>query len=89
MRLPLLFCLCAALGACSSTPLDAPLSATFGQAVASMRTQIIPSPETEELPQGSAARSAAAIARYQSGEVKPLEAHSTSELKISVAPAGK
>jgi hypothetical protein len=67
----------ASLAGCAER-LDAPLSPTFGQAVASMDAQIIPAPATEAPPEGSAARGVAAIRRYEKGQPRPLEAAGTS-----------
>jgi hypothetical protein len=82
MRYPLI--LAAALGAAAcQTPLDAPLSPTLGLAVATMQHQIVPTPVTDAPPEGSAARSAAAIDRYVRGEVTPLEQPNTSDLNVT------
>jgi hypothetical protein len=85
MRYPLILSISAGLAACQ-TPLDAPLSPTFGMAVASMQSQIVPVPESDLPPEGSAARSAAAIARYEKGEVKKLEAQRTSDVNVTLMP---
>ena len=50
-------------------PLDAPLSTSFGQAVASMNVQIVPGPVSTAPPEGSGATGAAAIGRYETGKV--------------------
>lgn len=73
-----------ACAACS-TPLDAPLSPTFGQAVASMQSQIIPAPVSLEAPEGSGAVGAAAIARMERGERRKLETQGTSDLQAGAA----
>jgi hypothetical protein len=85
MRLVLVLAACCVASACS-TPVDAPLSPTFGQAVASMQSQIIPVEVSELPPEGSGARGAAAIARYQKGEVRKLETQTTSALTINLLP---
>ncbi|RAK52535.1 hypothetical protein [Phenylobacterium deserti] len=73
-----------ALGACT-TPLDAPLSPTLGQAVASMDAQIIPPTETDLPPESSGARGVAAVDRYQRGRVKQPPVTGTSEVGMRQA----
>ncbi|RAK60808.1 hypothetical protein DJ021_13815 [Phenylobacterium hankyongense] len=69
----------AAAGLCGcAAPLDAPLSPAFGQAVATMQAQVIPVAVSDLPPESSAARSVAAIGRYEKGEVKRLETQATS-----------
>jgi hypothetical protein len=79
MKLVALAALCAAAGGCQ-TPLDAPPSPTFGQAVASMQSQIIPAEVSNEPPESSAARGVAAIERYEAGKVDPLQNTTTSNV---------
>lgn len=50
---------------------DGPLSPSLGAAVASMDSQIIDPTPAEGIPEGSGARTAAAIKRYETGRVKP------------------
>ena len=70
-----------ALGACT-TPLDAPLSPTLGQAVASMDAQIIPPTGIDLPPESSGARGVAAVGRYERGRVKQPPASGTSAIGI-------
>ena len=58
----------AGLAACAS-PADAPLSSTFGQAVASMDSQIIDPTPAEGLPETSGARAVMGIRKYQEDRV--------------------
>lgn len=77
----------AALAGCASS-VDAPMSSTFGQAVASMDSQIIaPTRISDDPPASSGARAAAAIARYEKGEVKNPAPAATSAVAITLAPA--
>ncbi|WP_374471717.1 hypothetical protein [Phenylobacterium sp.] len=70
------------LGACS-TPLDAPLSPSFGVAAATLQSQAIP-PAPDPGPRASsAARGVAAIRRYEAGEVKEAETQAASQLGAS------
>jgi hypothetical protein len=73
MRLPLGPLAIAAAGAlataCTTGPLDAPLSTTFGEAVASMDRQIIDPTPAQGLPSTSAVKAADAIARYENDRV--------------------
>jgi hypothetical protein len=74
----------AAAGGCAS-PLDAPLSPTFGAAVASLEAQIIPpTAATEQPPQGSGARGVAAIRRYERGEPKTAGESATSNVSAMI-----
>lgn len=57
------------LAACADRA-DAPLSPSLGAAVASMDSQIIDPVPAEGIPEGSGARGAAAIKRYETGRVK-------------------
>ncbi|HEV2530975.1 hypothetical protein [Phenylobacterium sp.] len=75
---PLTLALGASLLAGCAERLDAPLSPTFGQAVASMDAQIVPATPGDAPPEGSAARGVAAIRRYEKGQPRPLEPASTS-----------
>lgn len=59
---------------------DAPMSPTFGQAVATMDTQIIPAKVSDEPPSTSGAAAAAALGRYEKGQVYPPETQSTSSI---------
>lgn len=86
MRFAFVFAGCAVLAACA-TPVDAPLSPTFGQAVASMQSQIISTEVSELPPESSGMRAAAAVTRYHKGEVRKLEAQSTSALTINLVPS--
>jgi hypothetical protein len=85
MKLAALAALCAGAGACQ-TPVDAPPSPTFGQAVASLQSQIIPADLGAEPPESSAARGVAAIKRYEAGKVTGLQNASTSNVRSSYAP---
>jgi uncharacterized lipoprotein YajG len=76
----------AALLAGCATPLDTPLSPQLGQAVASMNAQIIPAAVSDEPPESSAARSAAAVRRYEQGKVKEPATTRTSGIEISPEP---
>lgn len=75
------------LGAGCTTPLDAPLSPTFGQAVASMQSQIIPAEVSLEPPPSSGRRAADAIGRLERGEVKQPDVQSTSDIAVSIVPS--
>lgn len=78
-----------ALAACS-TPVDSSPSPVFGQAAASLRTQIIPASVSALAPQSAGVQGSAAIARYERGEQKKLEVESTSNINNSASPyAGK
>jgi len=80
MRTLILISACAAaLGGCAQS-IDAPLSSTFGQAVATMDSQIIPAPISDLPPSSSGAVAVAAIGRYEKGEVIKPESQSTSTL---------
>lgn len=76
-----------ALGACS-TRLDAPLSPTLGQAVASMNAQIVPAAFSEEPPEGSAATGVGAVTRYETDKVKALPSTGTSQISIQLGGNG-
>jgi hypothetical protein len=58
------------LAACADRA-DAPLSPSLGAAVASMDVQIIDPTPAEGIPEGSGAKAALAIRRYETGRVKP------------------
>jgi hypothetical protein len=60
----------AAAAACSGQ-IDAPLSSTFGQALASMDNQIIDPTPAVGVPETSAAKGVLAIERYENDRVKP------------------
>lgn len=79
MRTFILISVCAA-GLCGcAQSIDAPLSTTFGQAVASMDAQIIPAPISDLPPSSSGSVAAAAVGRYEKGEVyKPQTANTSS-----------
>lgn len=76
LRLAALAALCAGAGACLG-PVDAPMSATLGDSVASMDNQIIDPRPAAGLPETSGAKAAAAIRRYERGEVFAPEAASS------------
>jgi hypothetical protein len=78
MRNLIVISVCAAALCGCAQSLDAPMSPTFGRAVASMDAQIIPAPISEEQPPSSGARAAAAIGRYEKGEVYKPETQATS-----------
>jgi hypothetical protein len=65
------------LSGCAES-LDAPLSTTFGQAVATMDTQIIPTHVSDQPPASSGEVGAAAVGRYQKGQVYRPETQATS-----------
>jgi hypothetical protein len=89
MRTFLLVSVCAA-GLCGcADSVDAPLSPTFGQAVASMDTQIIPAPISDQPPAGSGEVGVAAVGRYDHGQVKPPETQTTSSSGGSSYGGGK
>ncbi len=71
---PLLLC------AGCDTPLQEPLSPSFGAAVASLDVQILPSDPNPAPPPGSGAVGAAAVARYQTGHVIEPNSAGTSEV---------
>jgi hypothetical protein len=71
--------LAAGLSGCVQS-IDAPMSPTFGQAVATMDTQIIPTAVSDQPPSTSGAVAAAALGRYEKGQVYPPETQSTSNL---------
>jgi hypothetical protein len=79
MRTLILASLCAALGGCIDS-IDAPLSPTFGQAVASMDSQIIPAAVSSEPPPANGARAASAIGRLEKGEVYKPQTQNTSSI---------
>jgi hypothetical protein len=54
---------------CTTGPLDAPMSTTFGAAVASMDRQIIDPTPAEGLPSTAAVKAADTIARYENDRV--------------------
>lgn len=74
--------LAALLAAGCAERIDAPLSQTFGVAVASMDSQIVPAPVDPRPPVTSAARGVAAIRRYETGKVAAPVA-STSNVSAS------
>jgi hypothetical protein len=59
---------------------DAPLSPTFGKAVAAMDVQIIPTKVSDQPPASSGAVAAAAVGRYEAGRVYKPETQATSDL---------
>jgi hypothetical protein len=81
-RLRILAC-CAApalLAACAERA-DAPLSPTFGKAVASLDAQIVPAPPPTSAPaQTSAARAIVAARRYEADKPLPPQTASTSQV---------
>ena len=77
---PLVLCAC-------ETRLDAPLSTSFGQAVASMDSQIVPAAISNAPPEGSGAAGAAAIRRYETGKV--LGADAASSTGALAVPSGR
>ncbi|MDB5448761.1 MAG: hypothetical protein JWQ97_4078 [Phenylobacterium sp.] len=83
-----LLALAAGLAGCADRTdrADAPLSATFGQAVASLQSQVIPPSPDQGATVSSAVRGAAAIRRYERGQPRPLEAAPTSSLAYAPAP---
>jgi len=88
MRLLLILTLCAATGACSTQPVDAPLSDTFGQAFAAMDRQIIPATVSDQPPEDSGARAVMGVARADRDQPKEPPAVATSDAKISLIPYG-
>jgi hypothetical protein len=88
MRTHTLAALCAAALAGCAAPLDAPLSPSLGEAVATLQSQIIPPPAADDRPgESSAARAAAAIARYDNGKVIPPAEASTSAVSLTASSA--
>ncbi|CAN7415436.1 hypothetical protein LJR219_002648 [Phenylobacterium sp. LjRoot219] len=82
MRTLILTSVCA-VGLCGCVQsIDAPLSPTFGQAVASMDTQIIPVRPSDQPPSANGARAASAIARLEKGEVYKPETANTSNVSV-------
>lgn len=80
MRTLILASVCAA-GLCGCAQnLDAPHSPVFGKAVATMDTQIIPAPISDLPPQSSGVVAAAAVGRYEKGQVYAPITQSTSSL---------
>jgi hypothetical protein len=86
MRLLLILTLCAAAGACTTGPTDAPLSDTFGQAFAAMDRQIIPAAVSDQPPEDSGARAVLGVARADRGEPKEPPATGTSSLRVQMVP---
>lgn len=78
----------AAAAACQS-PMDEPMSPTFGRAVASLDAQIIPAAPDPRPPEGSAAVGVGAIRRYEHDAVKAPPSVYTSSVgsQMSNAPA--
>lgn len=87
MKRLLLIAVCAGMAGCS-TPLDAPMSDTFGLAVASMNNQIIPAEVSDLPPEDSGARAVLAIQRADRGEPKQPPAQGTTEMKVTLVPLG-
>lgn len=90
MRTLILMSICAvALGGCVES-LDAPLSPTFGKAVASMDAQIIPTPVSDQPPPSSGVVGVAAIGRYEKGQVyKPASPATSSVAGMGASYVGK
>jgi hypothetical protein len=88
MKPLLIIALCSGIGACA-TPTDAPLSPTFGEALASMDRQIIPVAVSDLPPEDSGARATLAIQRGDKGEPKQPTLQGTSNMKITLVPAEK
>jgi hypothetical protein len=86
MRPLFLIPIVASLAGCA-TPLDAPLSPRFGEAVASMQAQVIPAAISSAPPQDPGARAVAAITRLQKGEVRKPESPATSTVGAATAMA--
>jgi hypothetical protein len=82
MRPLILASVCAlGLGLCGcAQSVDAPLSTTFGKAVSSMDAQIIPTQVSDQPPAGSGEVAAAAVGRYQKGQVYRPETQSTADI---------
>ncbi len=81
MRKLILASLCAlGLAGCVGS-VDAPLSPTFGKAVATMDTQIIPVRVSDQPPPSSGALAAAAIDRYEKDKVYKPETQATSAMQ--------
>ena len=85
MRPLILASLCAGLCGCVQS-VDGPLSPTFGQAVASMDSQIIPAAVSSQPPPANGARAATAIERLEKGQVYKPQTQGTS---IVVGYGGK
>ncbi|MDB5466592.1 MAG: hypothetical protein JWQ46_1354 [Phenylobacterium sp.] len=79
LKFAALLSLCMGATACANS-LDAPLSPTFGQAVASLQSQIVPASVSTEPPVSSGARGAAAIQRLEKGQVMQPDYGATSAL---------
>lgn len=79
MRPLILASLCAGLCGCVQS-IDAPLSPTFGQALASMDSQIIPAAVSSLPPPANGARAATAIGRLEKGQVYKPETQNTSSI---------
>lgn len=80
MRNLILVSACAA-GLCGcAQSIEGPLSPTFGQAVATMDTQIIPAPISQQPPSSSGVVGTAAIGRYEKGQVYRPETQETSSI---------
>jgi hypothetical protein len=68
---------------------DAPLSPTFGMAVASLQAQIVPPAAVPGPAQSSAARGIVAVTRYERGQPRALETAPTSNVAQGApAPMG-
>lgn len=85
MKRLLILALCGGLSACN-TATDAAMSDTFGQAVASMNSQIIPVAVSDQAPESSGARGAIGVHRSDNADPKPLEAEGTSDVKVTLVP---
>ena len=80
MRTLILLSACA-IGLCGcAQSLDAPMSPVFGKAVATMDTQIIPTPVSDEAPTGSGVHGTNALGRYDADKVYKPETQATSAL---------
>jgi hypothetical protein len=76
------------LSACS-TPIDAPMSTTFGEAVATLDKQIIPPPVPNDAPpESSATRGVLAVHRYERGEPRRPDTYSTSAVSSMAVTSG-
>lgn len=71
----------AALSACVSS-IDGPQSPAFGEGLASVRAQAVEVAVNDTPPETSGQVAAAAVERYKTGHVKPVEVYSTSTLGL-------